>query len=253
LGWQFGASEADNSSMSMRQRAEWILRNYSAVLAILGLALYVMVRVAYEKFYGSLGVTPEEAGQTYLLIVGRAALGLIVYSLLFLLATSLYALLVGVGQGSKQSLQGRSTRLTRTALRAIMLLVGLLVGVFFIFGDINFTGNSSSHQGPRLSDIPLLKEAVKATYVLLTIYIIRAMLQFVPKSYASVERRARGLNFTTAGIGLSLLAVFILFALGFLQLSERWGESKAEMVKAGNSVVPAGLLAFLIYAPYQFA
>jgi hypothetical protein len=87
----------DRINRSWRDNLESVItfvERYSAVLGGLGLLVYVMVRAAYEAFYGKLGVTPEEAGVTYLLIIARAALGIVIYLSIFLVAASFLAWLL---------------------------------------------------------------------------------------------------------------------------------------------------------------
>jgi hypothetical protein len=54
-----------------------------AVLGFFALVIYGIVRVGHDAFYGTFGVTPEDAGLTQTTIIGRAAL----YFVLFLVAT----------------------------------------------------------------------------------------------------------------------------------------------------------------------
>jgi hypothetical protein len=89
----------DPSTASWWTYTKEVVDRHAAVLAILGLVVYVMVRAAYESFYGSLGATPEEVGLSYLLIIARAALGLFAYltilTILLLVATVVARALLG--------------------------------------------------------------------------------------------------------------------------------------------------------------
>jgi hypothetical protein len=51
--------------------------HWTTLLAVGGLTVYSIVRVGHDKFYARLGVTPEEVGLNQSLILGRAALYLL--------------------------------------------------------------------------------------------------------------------------------------------------------------------------------
>jgi hypothetical protein len=56
----------------------WALEHSTAVLGLIGLAVYGVVRFGIDAFYSRLGVTADEVGLTYGAILSRAALGLLI-------------------------------------------------------------------------------------------------------------------------------------------------------------------------------
>ena len=75
------------SDRARRSRARHGLRvgitDVRAWLAAAGLALYVILRLAYSTFYQPLGVSPEDLGFGYLDILSQAAVGFVVLVLVF--------------------------------------------------------------------------------------------------------------------------------------------------------------------------
>jgi len=64
----------ENKPFDLPPPVEWFVDKSTAILAILALIIYGVVRVATDQFYTNLDVTPEEVGLNHTLIIGRAAL-----------------------------------------------------------------------------------------------------------------------------------------------------------------------------------
>lgn len=73
--------------------ADWILSKHAALFAVVGLLLYYLIRFSYSEFYGTFGMSPEEAGLGYDDLLLRSAFGAIVS----IVATSILFVAVGVG------------------------------------------------------------------------------------------------------------------------------------------------------------
>jgi hypothetical protein len=79
-------------STDIRANAWALIEKSAAVLGTLGLALYGIVRVAYDAFYGRLGTSAEEVGLNYITIVTQAALALLGLSVNTILLGTITAL-----------------------------------------------------------------------------------------------------------------------------------------------------------------
>lgn len=78
----------------------WVARNPLAVVTLVGILLYGIVRLANALFYGELGVTPEEVGVGYQETLAQSALTVVLITLFFAVglgALSLWYLVVLVG------------------------------------------------------------------------------------------------------------------------------------------------------------
>jgi hypothetical protein len=87
----------EGDSTEIRVTAWAVIEKGAAVLGTLGLALYGVVRVAYDAFYGRLGASAEEVGLNYIAIVTRAALSLLGLSVTAILLGAITALGVWPG------------------------------------------------------------------------------------------------------------------------------------------------------------
>ncbi|HEV2786918.1 MAG TPA: hypothetical protein VGV67_11050 [Solirubrobacteraceae bacterium] len=83
---------------AQRTIGQW-LSDARAGLALLGIGLYAVLRLAYARFYAPFGLSPDELGFGYLELLAQSALGALVLLLLFALLAWIYvAFLVAVGQ-----------------------------------------------------------------------------------------------------------------------------------------------------------
>jgi hypothetical protein len=89
----------ERDSREIRVTARAVIEKGAAVLGTLGLALYGVVRVAYDAFYGRLGASAEEVGLDYIAIVTQAALSLLGLSVTAILLGTITALGVWPGLG----------------------------------------------------------------------------------------------------------------------------------------------------------
>ncbi len=87
-------------SNEFRFTAWAVIEKSAAVLGTLGLALYGVVRVAYDAFYGRLGASAEEVGLNYIAIVTQAALALLGLTVTAILLGTVTA--VGVWPGLRK-------------------------------------------------------------------------------------------------------------------------------------------------------
>lgn len=87
----------DGNSTDLRVTAWAVIEKGAAVLGTLGLALYGVVRLAYDAFYGRLGASAEEVGLNYIAIVTQAALSLLGLSVTAILLGTITALGVWPG------------------------------------------------------------------------------------------------------------------------------------------------------------
>jgi hypothetical protein len=248
---------------------------YSAVLAGLGLLVYVLVRAAYDAFYGRLGVTAEEAGVTYLLIVARAALGIVIYLSIVLVAVSFLAWLLQPQRSSpKDETQDSSAskrpppkdeardssaskvpfwrsktegpRSTYTFGRVVIAVIGLLLIVVYLFGNVQLEEAGDFLQKTRSPDNTfLVRQLAKAAYVLAAIYALQNLVRFTPAHGLSSAARQRTVGFVTTGFAFSAVAFSALTLFGFVKLSEEWGVYKAELVKDSRAVSPSVLYGIL--------
>jgi hypothetical protein len=87
--WTHPSSQRSQATRVERERGvrEWIFGQTASVLTLVGLLLYGANRYAYEMFYGSMAVTPEEVGLTYPQVLAQTATGFL------LIAMGVFALL----------------------------------------------------------------------------------------------------------------------------------------------------------------
>jgi hypothetical protein len=84
-------------SKDIRFTAWAVIEKGAAVFGTLGFALYGVVRVAYDAFYGRLGASAEEVGLNYIVIVTQAALALLGLSVTAILLGTITAVSVWPG------------------------------------------------------------------------------------------------------------------------------------------------------------
>ncbi len=65
-------------------------------LFVLGVVLYGAARLAYDGFYGKLGVSAGEVGVTYAEVINRAALGLALFGALLVALVAIALLFIGL-------------------------------------------------------------------------------------------------------------------------------------------------------------
>jgi hypothetical protein len=82
----------EQDSTDIRVTSWAVIEKGAALLGTLGLALYGIVRVAYDAFYGRLGTSAEEVGLNYITIVTQAALALLGLSFTAILLGTITAL-----------------------------------------------------------------------------------------------------------------------------------------------------------------
>ncbi len=79
----------DAAALQRPRGAESLIRQLTdprTALALLGLALYAVMRVAYGRFYEPFGLSPDELGLSYLELLAQSALGAVVLAALFALS-----------------------------------------------------------------------------------------------------------------------------------------------------------------------
>ena len=178
-----------------------LLKRAQEVLLILGAVLYAAVRLAYDGFYGYLGIDPVEVGVTYSEIVSRAALG-----------TALIGSGIAIGSAIVLTVQGLlapepSRGTTASELRRIVAHVGLLlVGVAIVIVVAS----------PLLGIPALLGASTTGTLGALMTWVGWSDMFVVP------ERRTLR-RFVAFGAGAFAVAATLI---GF----EQWGESKAAII-----------------------
>jgi hypothetical protein len=74
----------------------WALEHSTAILGVIGLFVYGVVRFGIDAFYSRLGVTADEVGLTYGAILSRAALGLLVILLFTMTAAAVSGVQFGI-------------------------------------------------------------------------------------------------------------------------------------------------------------
>lgn len=72
------------------------LSDVRAVLAVVGLVLYIVLRVAYDRFYRPLGLSPDDLGLSYFELLAQSAIGAVAV-LTFWGLVMLVALAVDIG------------------------------------------------------------------------------------------------------------------------------------------------------------
>ena len=98
-----------------------------ATFAVVGVVLYVVLRLAYSAFYGALGLSPDELGIGYLELLAQSAIGAcVVLTLWGLLLGTLAAAGVGMINLRLDRLDVRSTAVA--ALTSALLALALLTG-----------------------------------------------------------------------------------------------------------------------------
>jgi hypothetical protein len=227
----------------------FILQHQPALVVVLGFLIYFMVRAAHDAFYGRFGVTPEQTGLTYILMVGRAALGLgaylVVLAILLPLAVSLLWPLTaggrrrGIRQHDAQAYAGNAlatfgtAQTTEVDLRrklaelrrqlaealgrpwAVVVLILLSTAPFLLFFYWPIRGYVSSF---------VLLGFVGIVMALIALIVVPPVFNLI----ASSEAR---------GIGL-LLLLFAVLVAGGLSLSRSWGETEAQQVRSGMELSP---------------
>lgn len=90
------------------------LSGLRTALGLLGLALYALLRIAYERFYGPFGLSPDDLGLGYLELLTQAAIGAVLLALFVGgLIWLLIALVVEIVAGSWRALRDAIARRRR--------------------------------------------------------------------------------------------------------------------------------------------
>jgi hypothetical protein len=102
----------------------------SAVLAIFAVLLYAMLRIAYTRFYGPLGLTPDDLGLGYAQLLAQSALGAVALLSLSLAAVAtVVAMAVGMTHLVRQDRLSLPIAAPRWVGQVLWLAVGALAGV----------------------------------------------------------------------------------------------------------------------------
>jgi hypothetical protein len=254
------ASPQDRASTSRWANLKKILDSQSAILAVLGLLVYVMVHGAYDAFYHDLGITPDEVGMTYILIIARAGLGFVAYVVLLTIIVLALTLLMRFVRRNDKLMprdllpKDKNSYYARYALFAVAALL-----IFFLY----FLGSSTIYYLFRRS------LTMRIFSILLLVLIVALLIYLwkygVPRlsnqgrqrqvgtaspgpstspdaeSYPRFKRVVDSFRTTIRGLigpaGLALLiASLVVLALGMFHLSAAWGHHRAKMVQDGEEI-----------------
>ena len=139
-----GDSWSAPAAQPERTIGQW-LADARAGLALLGIGLYAVLRLAYARFYEPFGLSPDELGFGYLELLAQSAIGAVVLLLVFALLAWIYvAFFVAVSQDlvddMRPALDFARRRLgpgrTAVAARSALALgaLGLLTLLFWLLG-----------------------------------------------------------------------------------------------------------------------
>jgi hypothetical protein len=113
------------ASLARPRGAESLIRQLTdprTALAVLGLALYAVMRVAYGRFYESFGLSPDDLGLSYLELLAQSALGAVVLAALF-------ALSVPAGPGAAHLMERAEVNPLAAVLVGVVLVALLIAGL----------------------------------------------------------------------------------------------------------------------------
>ena len=87
------------------------LVDVKTLLAVFGLALYAILRIAYGRFYAAFGLSPDDLGLGYVELLAQSAIGAVVLLAVFgLLIWCCVAFYVTIGQALLDRHLGRRDR-----------------------------------------------------------------------------------------------------------------------------------------------
>jgi hypothetical protein len=139
-----------------------LIPNAHIVLGLLALAVYGLVRVGYEDFYGTLSLQPEEVGLTYISIITRAALvGLYLAVFLVMLVAVAWLLMPYLSRPA----------MLLVLMGAIQLVLGIVYLAFVVSRPVSaVTGGGYSGESTLTGESVLLicLGVLTLTYVLVT-------------------------------------------------------------------------------------
>jgi hypothetical protein len=213
----------------------WVLDHQTALLALLGLLIYGIVREAHDAFYSRLGVVAEDVGLTQVLLVARAALGLAVY-LAILAALVLLRFLLARWPRRRTAPNETPKALWSPLLFVVGSLVAFTVPLLlFVIGE---------EEGLDLLRSPdLFNRWLRWSAVVAGVF---ALMVGFPPFYNFISNLGiRGVTRPRIR-GVVLFALYLL-ALSFLSLvfANRWGELRAQQAEEGKLVHPAPLFGVL--------
>lgn len=82
--------------MASEDLKKWLAANVVPALTLIGVTLYVLLRLPYAMYYGRLGTTPEDVGLGYVEMLAQSALGLGAVVFVGVLTVAIVATLVVV-------------------------------------------------------------------------------------------------------------------------------------------------------------
>jgi hypothetical protein len=225
LGGKWRLSLSESEPKSLFDVIKEIINLNPALLAAAGLVIYVMVRAAYDAFYGELGVTPEEVGLNYALIVARAALGLVTYVIIAVLLLLAGTLLQDAVSGDYPKTPSAFFQKHRFVYAFLPLA---LVGIAFIYFSWILLADYFSQT---------LSVRVRWVLVLVIVLALGAAL-FCAHRLAPLSRPPRvnpEVSRPTQVLHVLLVLAVLALAWATPRLSQEWGEYKARLVRRGES------------------
>jgi hypothetical protein len=123
-------ARSDDKDGGTRGLLRAILADHKALVSLVGVLIYGVVRVAYDAFYTRLGVFPEAVGLSETTILGRAALYLAITVSITVVAGGLWLLAVSLQlkrSGAPSGDVGRSQRRLLTGALILTALCGVLM------------------------------------------------------------------------------------------------------------------------------
>jgi len=208
----------------------WLIDDGKAAFTLLALAIYAIVRIALDSFYGALAVTPEEVGLTQTLIVAHAVL-YFVFFLLSLVAIEGFAAgitMAFIGWGSHRAERNQASQ-PGPAIQLFSLIpifLGLLPGILWLATPHLFKFLASSTLGVATSVLALLLLAVGAVLLV-------SRLSPAPSSAAPTIREPTLLRWAGKTLFVALVAAVVVMSLA---LADRAGSNLASHVKDGSAV-----------------
>jgi putative flippase GtrA len=203
-----------------------LLEHGAALLTAIGLAVYGTVRVGLDAFYSILGVTPEEVGLSYITVLSRAVLGLVVPVIISSAAAGAWLIVFSYMWHTSGFFEEERVAHFRSMSEMVTLLYLYSLFAVITIGLVILTGG-----------LLIIATSILG-FVLISQRVVSPVKRAVPpkRSTPITQEQINYNRFRGHVISIFLMGVLLT---GILTASQRAGSEAAERVIAGREVKPS--------------